>query len=360
VTLSVDGARVVLQGTTVLDGVDLRVGRSEIVVVLGPSGCGKTTLLRAIAGLQPLDGGRVSWDGTDLAGVASHERHFGLMFQEYALFPHRDVAGNVEFGLRMAGVAREARANRVDEVLRLVGLVGLRDRRVAGLSGGEQQRVALARALAVSPRLLMLDEPLGALDREWREKLLAELRTIVEDAALPTLYVTHDHDEAFALATRLVVMRQGRIVQEGDPESVWRRPVDAQVATFLGFGPALDVEVDNGVVHTPWGALVLASRAERGPTTLVLRPDALRVAADGAIAGKVTRATFAGDRAVLVVDAGGPPLRVTTGPDAAPVVGDVVHLAVERDAVLLYPRDSADAVEDPEESRRGRGGARRE
>ena len=160
--------------TAAVDGVDLEVGAGETVAILGPSGCGKTTLLRAIAGLQPLTAGRISWDGEDLAPVPPHQRRFGLMFQEYALFPHRDVAGNVEFGLRMAGVGRDERApaGRRGARARRASPIS-RDRRVAGLSGGEQQRVALARALAVEPRLLMLDEPLGALDRPWRERLLA-------------------------------------------------------------------------------------------------------------------------------------------------------------------------------------------
>ena len=218
-----------------LDAVDLDMGPAETIAVLGPSGSGKTTLLRAVAGLQRLDGGRVLWDGVDLAGVAPHERRFGLMFQEYALFPHRDVAGNVEFGLRMSATERAARVRRVDEVLDLVGLSALRSRRVASLSGGEQQRVALARALAVSPRLLMLDEPLGALDRVWRHRLLQEIRAILDRAALPALYVTHDHEEAFAIAARVVIMRDGRVAQAGAPADVWRAPVDAWTAGIPRF-----------------------------------------------------------------------------------------------------------------------------
>ena len=215
--LRVEGAVVQFGDRRALDHVDLAVGPGETIAVLGPSGSGKTTLLRAVAGLQRLGEGCIRWDGDDLAGVAAHERHFGLMFQEYALFPHRDVAGNVEFGLRMTSSDRAARARRVDEVLELVGLTGLRARSVASLSGGEQQRVALARALAVSPRLLMLDEPLGALDRVWRRRLLTEIRAILDRAALPALYVTHDHEEAFAIATRVAIMRDGRVVQVGAP-----------------------------------------------------------------------------------------------------------------------------------------------
>ncbi len=183
--LRVDGAGVRFDGVAAVDGVDLEVGAGETVAILGPSGCGKSTLLRAIAGLQPLDAGTVTWDGADLAEVPPHQRRFGLMFQEYALFPHRDVTGNVAFGLRMAGVSRAERDRRVAEVLDLVGLGALRDRRVAQLSGGEQQRVALARALAVEPRLLMLDEPLGALDRPWRERLLGRVPGVARSHRTP-------------------------------------------------------------------------------------------------------------------------------------------------------------------------------
>src|SRR5262249_17826239 len=162
------------------------------------------------AGLQRPDSGRVAWDGHDLAAVPPHERRFGLVFQEYALFPHRDVKGNVEFGLRMAGESTTARAARVTQVLDLVGLADFADRRGAALSGCEQQRVALARALAVSPRLLMLDEPLGALDREWRARLLEDFRALLARERLPAIYVTHDQTEAFAIASQIVVMRDGR------------------------------------------------------------------------------------------------------------------------------------------------------
>jgi thiamine transport system ATP-binding protein len=317
---------------------DLALGAGETVAILGPSGCGKTTLLRAIAGLEPLRAGRVSWDGSDLAGVPVHRRRFGLMFQEYALFPHRDVRGNVDFGLRMAGVDRAARARRVDQVRELVGLGALRDRRVAGLSGGEQQRVALARALAVEPRLLMLDEPLGALDRPWRDRLLREIRALLDRTGLPALYVTHDHEEAFALADRIAVMRAGRVVQSGSPVDVWRRPADEWTAAFLGFGPAVDGEQTAEGVATAWG--LLSSVRLAGDATavrVVLRPDAVRLAADGSIRGCVTASAFGGDRTELTVEAGGTTLRVRVAGRDAPMVGARVRLAVDPEAVLVYP-----------------------
>jgi len=338
--LTIDNAVVRFGATTAVDGVDIAVGAGETVAILGPSGCGKSTLLRAIAGLQPLDAGRVCWRGEDLAPVPSHQRRFGLMFQEYALFPHRDVAGNVGFGLRMARVARGERRRRVSEVLELVGLAGLADRRVAGLSGGEQQRVALARALAVEPRLLMLDEPLGALDRPWRERLLREIRSLLDRTQLPAIYVTHDHEEAFALADRLAVMRAGRIVQSGPPSDVWRRPADLWTAEFLGFGPAVDAEVDATGLRTPWGTLpVNAPVAGTARVRVVLRPDAARLDPTGPVQGQVVRRAFAGDRVELTVLANRVPLRLRVPYRDAPGVGDAIRLSIESDGVLVYPAD---------------------
>jgi len=339
--LTIAGAVVKFGARRVLDGVDLELGDGETVVVLGPSGSGKTTLLRAVAGLQQLDEGRVAWDADDLAGVAPHRRRFGLMFQEYALFPHRDVAGNVEFGLRMGPADRSARARRVDEVLELVGLADLRDRRVASLSGGEQQRVALARALAVSPRLLMLDEPLGALDRVWRRRLLDELRAILDRAALSALYVTHDHEEAFAIAHRIAIMREGRIVQVAEPPEIWRAPADAWTARFLGFGPVVDGEVCGTQLHTPWGAIAITRRlpSAGAAVEVVLRPDAVRLDESGPIEALITRAMFAGTRVELTAaPLTGPPIEVVVAAAGAPHVGEHVHLTIDPAAVLLYPR----------------------
>ena len=232
--LNVEELEVRFDGAAALSGATLGVAAGETLALLGPSGCGKSTLLRAIAGLQRLDGGRVLLDGGDLAGVSPHRRGIGLMFQEHALFPHRDVAGNVGFGLRMTGVPRLERARRVAELLGLVGLVGLGERSVETLSGGEQQRVALARALAPDPRVLLLDEPLGSLDRPLRDRLLAELAELFARLEQTVLYVTHDVTEAFALGDRVAVMRAGRIEQAATPDELWSRPANAWVARFLG------------------------------------------------------------------------------------------------------------------------------
>ncbi|HEX9258831.1 MAG TPA: ABC transporter ATP-binding protein [Acidimicrobiales bacterium] len=189
---------------TVLDAVGLTVDDREVVAVLGPSGCGKSTLLRVIAGLHPPDAGRVCWDGTDLAGVPAHQRRFGLVFQDYQLFPHRDVAANIAFGLRMQHRPKAEIAARVAGLLEMVGLSGFDHRRVQDLSGGEQQRVALARALAPQPRLLLLDEPLGALDRDLHDRLMVDLHDLLRELHMTAVHVTHDRDEATAIADRII------------------------------------------------------------------------------------------------------------------------------------------------------------
>ncbi|HLS12903.1 MAG TPA: ABC transporter ATP-binding protein [Beutenbergiaceae bacterium] len=221
--------------TTAVDRVSLQVQQGQVLALLGPSGCGKSSLLRAVAGLEPVAEGRITFNGGDLAGIPVHRRGFGMMFQDGQLFPHRDVAGNIAFGLQMAGLSRPARAARVAELLDLVGLNGYEQRAVASLSGGQAQRAALARALAPRPRLLLLDEPLSALDRELRERLAADLQTILRRAGTSALYVTHDHDEAFTVADWVAVMMTGQIVQQGTGAQLWRAPAGGQVAAFLGY-----------------------------------------------------------------------------------------------------------------------------
>jgi thiamine transport system ATP-binding protein len=230
----------------VLDGVDLGVEPGETVALLGPSGSGKSTLLRAIAGLEPPDAGRILFAGDDLSGVPPHRRGFGFMFQDGALFPHRDVRGNVEFGLRMAGMRAAERDARVDEVLALVGLTGLGARRVAKLSGGEQQRVALARTLAPRPRFVMLDEPFGSLDRLLHDRLVEDVRALLRAADLPALVVTHDHDEAAALADRVALLREGRVVQQGTITELMSAPRNDWVAAFLGLEAPARADYDAG------------------------------------------------------------------------------------------------------------------
>ena len=233
--LRVRGAVVTYGPTTAVDGVDLDVRRGEVVALLGPSGCGKSSLLRTVAGLEPLSAGELTWDGGDMRQVPVHRRGFGLMFQDGQLFPHRDVSGNVAYGLQMAGLPKAEQQKRVAELLDLVGLSEFAHRPITALSGGEQQRVALARALAPRPRLLLLDEPLSALDRALREHLATELHDILRAAGTTALYVTHDHDEAFTVADRVALMRAGRLVQTGTPAELWAHPVDTPAAEFLGY-----------------------------------------------------------------------------------------------------------------------------
>ncbi|MGC3954708.1 MAG: ABC transporter ATP-binding protein [Propionicimonas sp.] len=222
---------------TAVDRVSLQVGPGEIVALLGASGSGKSSLLRAVAGLEPLVGGRVSWDGEDITKLPVHKRGFVMMFQDGQLFPHLSVAGNV--GYALTALDRKARAARVAELLDLVGLEGYGPRPVTALSGGQAQRVALARSLAPRPRLLMLDEPLSALDRGLREHLVGVLEHTLRATGTPALYVTHDQDEAFAIADRIAVLSQGRLLQLAPPDELWRHPADLEVARFLGYGPVL-------------------------------------------------------------------------------------------------------------------------
>lgn len=232
--LRVENVTVRFGETTAIDRASLEVTHGEVLALLGPSGSGKSTLLRAIAGLEEIQSGRILFDGADLDGVPPHERRFGFMFQNYALFPHLTVSGNVAFGLRMQDVNADKLKKRVGEVLSWVGLEPLANRRVERLSGGEQQRVALARTLAPGPRLVMLDEPVGALDRRLRERLVEEISSLLRRERTTALYVSHDHDEARVVSDRVAIMREGQIVQTGVYEDIAANPVDPWVADFVG------------------------------------------------------------------------------------------------------------------------------
>ncbi len=250
--LSVVGAHVTLGGHPALAGLDLEVHTGTVVAVLGPSGSGKSTLLRAIAGLQHLDSGTIELDGRPLEGVEAHQRGVGLMFQDDALFPHRNVAQNVGFGLRMQGADSALIAARVAELLELVQLPGREHRSVRSLSGGERKRVALARALAPSPRVLLLDEPLGALDGPLHDRLVRDLGALFAHLGQTTLYVTHDVTEAFALGHRVAVIRDGRIAQAATPEELWSAPASAWVARFIGLAN-VEEHADGTVITRPEG-----------------------------------------------------------------------------------------------------------
>ncbi|MDT0269319.1 ABC transporter ATP-binding protein [Streptomyces sp. DSM 44915] len=339
--LELDGVSVRYGERLALDAVRLTVAEGETVCVLGPSGSGKSTLLRAVAGLTPVAGGAVRLAGRDQRGVPAHRRGLGLMFQDHQLFPQRDVAGNIAFGLRMRRTPKPAVASRVAELLELVGLPDAGPRAVATLSGGEQQRVALARALAPGPRLLMLDEPLGQLDRDLRERLVVELRQLFARLGSTVLAVTHDQGEAFALADRVVVMRAGRVVQLGSPVEVWRRPADAFVARFLGFRNVVDAEVRGAVADTPWGPLPVPAGAPAGRCEVLVRPSGVRLStAEGAgLTGTVLARTFRGDHVLLLVrpEGGGPEWEASCALRAAPEVGARVGVTFEPEDVVVLP-----------------------
>ena len=291
-------------GVGVLFGIDIDVQEAEIVCLLGPSGCGKTTLLRVIAGLETPDRGQVLFDGQDISPLPVHRRGFGLMFQDYALFPHKDVAANVAFGLRMQKLAPSQVERRVREALALVSLQDLAHRDVNQLSGGEQQRVALARSLAPRPRLLMLDEPIGALDRTLRDRLLAELRRILKQVRVTVIYVTHDQDEAFAVADRVVLMNAGQIAQIGTPQEVYRRPSDAWAARFLGMQNLIPGDwIAPGLVATEVGTLAVEGCGQ-GPLTVLIRPEAAtpaRIEGGATIEGTLVSRSFRGPTVHIVV-----------------------------------------------------------
>ncbi len=282
-------------GQPAVAGVSLEAAAGDIVCLLGPSGCGKTTLLRLVAGLETPDAGGVWFEGRDLAGVPPHQRRFGLMFQEFALFPHLSVAQNVAFGLKMQGETASAQEARTAQMLQLVDLADYAGRRVDQLSGGEQQRVALARALAPQPRLLMLDEPLGALDRALRERLMVEVRAILKQVGVTALYVTHDQTEALAIADRVAIMHQGRLEQVGAPQAVYRRPATPFVARFLGLHNVVAGVAAGDVAHTAIGPLPLPHPHPSGtPVLLLLRPEALNRAEGWPVTGRITHLSFRG------------------------------------------------------------------
>ncbi len=317
--LAIRAAHVTLGGHPALAGVDLDVSSGTVMALLGPSGSGKSTLLRSVAGLQRLDDGTIELDGRPLAGVAAHERGIGLMFQDDALFPHRDVAQNVGFGLRMQGADPATVAARVAELLDLVRLPGREHRSVRSLSGGERKRVALARALAPSPRLLLLDEPLGALDRPLHDRLVRDLGALFARLDQTTLYVTHDVAEAFALGHRVAVIRDGRIAQVATPEELWSSPANAWVAHFIG----------------------LANVDERGATTVITRPEGVRLVPDPS--GNAVVESSRRDGPLVTLEARFPDGRrivsAHAGPDPSGL-GQRVRVEIDADAVSEVPTES--------------------
>ncbi|MGN6782793.1 MAG: ABC transporter ATP-binding protein [Marmoricola sp.] len=322
--------------TVAVDRLSLDVAERSVLAVLGPSGCGKSTLLRAIAGLERLAHGSIAWQGTDLAATPAHRRGFARMFQDGQLFEHQSVARNVGYALRIRRTPRGVVRRRVAELLDLVGLADLGDRMPATLSGGERQRVALARALAVEPRMLLLDEPLSALDRGLREELAGQLRAILRAAGTTALMVTHDQEEAFAVADRMAVMREGRLVQEGTLSQVWEHPADAWAARFLGYPLVLE-----GEEARRFGRVAGGVPADVG---VALRRSALHVDPQGRLEGRVATVRQTPDATRLEVDVPGLRLLPAIAPPGAPVsTGAWVRLSVDRSRLAtLTDRSVAD------------------
>jgi len=323
------------EGKPLLSDISFEVETGETICLLGASGSGKSTLLRIIAGLEDADSGSISFDGRDLSATPPHLRDFGLVFQDYALFPHLNVNENVAFGLKMRRLQQGEIAKRVAASLEMVNLSGFEKRRVTELSGGEQQRVALARALATRPRLLMFDEPLGALDRALREDLLKELRMILHQTEIPAIYVTHDQEEAFAIADRVLILHNGEIVRAGTPADVWANPGSAFVARFLGLGNIIEgIYIGKLEVETKLGKLAVACehKHQKGENVhLLARPlsaEKARVERSrneaNAIKGVVTDVIFQQDRFKVTLDNG---LYVYL--QEAPKVGEKIELRIK-------------------------------
>jgi len=324
-------------GTRALEPLDLEIRAGETVALLGPSGCGKTTTLRLIAGLDAPDaGGRVLFDGRDVTALPIEKRAVGMVFQSYALFPSMTVAGNVAYGLRIRGVARAERDARVAEMLAMMRIPELGGRSIDQLSGGQRQRVALARALAVRPRILLLDEPLTALDARLRDSLRVEIDQLLRGLAITAVYVTHDQAEAMALGDRIVVMSKGRVAQIGTPREIYFHPADAFVADFIGTVNRVPVSTRDGHLVFPGDGRVPWS----GPPALEVcfRPQdvTLDAGGDGAIRTRVLASFFLGDRTRLVLDAGlDRPLTVETADRRVFTPGEAIDVTPDPERLMV-------------------------
>jgi iron(III) transport system ATP-binding protein len=339
-------------GRVVLDAIDLEVEAGELFVLLGPSGCGKTTLLRAIAGFAPAHAGSIHIAGQDVTRLAPSRRDSGMVFQSFALWPHLSVADNVAFGLRERRVPKDETRDRVERALADVNLVGYGGRRVDELSGGEQQRVALARALVIRPRCLLLDEPLSNLDAHLRRSMREEVRRICKEFGLTTLYVTHDQEEALAIADRIAVMRRGRILQVGTAEDIYRRPNSRGVAAFVGETNLLQGAVEHAgastvQVSSEAGTLLStlgASFAAGAPVLVSIRPECLRFvngARADTLEGELLSSTYLGDTTSHVVRVGKTQLvvRELNAPRSGRASGSRCSLEVAAEDVVLLPAD---------------------
>jgi putative spermidine/putrescine transport system ATP-binding protein len=331
-------------GTRALEPATLDIARGETLVLLGPSGCGKTTMLRLIAGLElPDAGGRVLFDGNDMTLVPIERRNVGMVFQSYALFPNMNVADNIGYGLKIRGVGREERAARVAELVSLTNITGLENRRIDQLSGGQRQRVALARAVAIRPGILLLDEPLTALDAALRDRLRGELNRLLRALGITTIYVTHDQAEAMELGDRIVVMRKGAIAQIGAPREIYFAPKSRFVAEFIGAANIIESPIENGYLVLSGGRLPIGGTKSLDAAVAMIRPEAIRIVevASATLSGTIDSVSFIGDRQRIVV--GGAANRFLTV-DAPNTIraqqGEKIGLQIAPDAVRLLPPES--------------------
>jgi putative spermidine/putrescine transport system ATP-binding protein len=334
-----------------LNELNLTMAPGELVALLGPSGCGKTTALRLVAGLEEANDGRVVFGGKDVTGLPASKRDVGMVFQAYSLFPHMTAMQNVAFGLRLRRKGAEERRRRAGEMLELVGLSGFADRYAHQLSGGQQQRVALARALAIQPTVLLLDEPLSALDAKVRARLRDEIRRVQLEIGITTLFVTHDQEEALAIADRVGVMNAGHLEQLGPPTTVYSRPATAFVAEFVGLTNRLPGTVRGGSVEVRGTELPLVQAGvPDGPATALVRPEAVSLeagadATPGSLVGTVIAVAFLGATSRVTVDLGDLTVlaQMATSQAAAHPAGTRVRLTLRPDPVLIHREETAPA-----------------
>jgi putative spermidine/putrescine transport system ATP-binding protein len=349
--LAIEGVTKSFGPVKVVRGADIAIGKGEFVSFLGPSGCGKTTILRMVAGFETPTTGRIVIDGKDVTRLRPNQRQIGMVFQSYALFPNLTVAGNIGFGLRVAGRPKAEIAARVAEMLKLIGLPELADRFPWQLSGGQQQRVALARALAPRPRVLLLDEPLSALDAKIRVSLREEIRAIQKELGITTIFVTHDQEEALSMSDRVMVMHQGRIEQIGAPFEVYNNPKTRFVASFVGTLTMLEgkiADAKKGVVAAGGNRIEgvrLPANARKGdPVTVALRPEALRLEArrgDANLTGKIRAVEFLGSVIRMKIAAGGAELALDAFNDPSrppPAAGKQIVVHFSKSAVMALPK----------------------
>jgi putative spermidine/putrescine transport system ATP-binding protein len=337
---------------TALDGLDLTLRPGELIALLGPSGCGKTTTLRLLAGLEDADAGRITVDSRDITHLPASKRDMGMVFQAYSLFPHLTVLQNVAFGLRLRGVGRAERERRAMEILELVGLTEQAGRYAHQISGGQQQRVALARALAIEPQVLLLDEPLSALDAKVRAQLRDQIRRIQLEVGITTLFVTHDQEEALAIADRVGVMRDGKLEQLASPTEVYARPATPFVAEFVGLTNRLPGMVSGSTVTVRGHDLPLVDLGTpAGPVTALIRPEAVTLAPDhasgsGPLAGTVIAVTFLGATSRITVDLGDTTImaQLPTSDATELSAGSPVALSIRPDPVLVSVAENKESV----------------